>query len=213
MQNNTANIRELRSFVEQQRGKRDQIADDIDRLRNRIDTNKQNLVNHEEAREVIRTVGMKTQQQLQYHISDITSLALDAVYDDPYELVAEFVMRRNKSECDLYFMRNDNRIDPRTAAGGGAVDVAAFALRVASWSMQRPKSRNLLMLDEPFVRLKGEKANLRSLKLLKTISDRLKLQMLVVADERVSIDDLLENTDKVFRVTLHKGVSKVEEEK
>lgn len=122
-------------------------------------------------------------------------------------------MKGNKSKCDLYVKRNGNRVDPIVAAGGGAVDVAAFALRVASWSMQRPRSRNLLILDEPFVRLKGEKANLRSLKLLETISQRLKLQMLVVADERISMDDLLENTDGVFPVTPHKGVSKVEEEK
>ena len=77
--------------------------------------------------EIIRTVGLNTQQTLQYHVSSIASLAMDAVFDDPYELKVEFVERRNKTECDLKFVREEQEVDPIEASGVGAVDVAAFA--------------------------------------------------------------------------------------
>ena len=42
---------------------------------------------HEKALTIIKEVGRKTQEKLQFHISDITSLALDAVMpEDPYKL-------------------------------------------------------------------------------------------------------------------------------
>jgi len=170
---------------------------------------RRSLRRHEQAREIIREVGLKTQQQLQFHISDITSLALDAVFPDPYELKAEFVERRNKTECDLYFVRDGNRVDPLTASGVGAVDVASFALRIASWSMARPHTRNTIILDEPFKHLKGGHANLRVLEMVREISRKMGVQIIMISDERISREDIIANADKVFEVSISKGRSKV----
>ena len=128
----------IRDWLNTQLGAFHQIQSDVTTLTFEIKSEGKRLGQHEKALEVVKAVGLKTQQQLQFHISDITSLALDAVFPNPYELVAEFVQRRNKTECDLFFSRDGNKVDPLSASGGGAVDVAAFALRVASWSMQRP---------------------------------------------------------------------------
>lgn len=127
-----------------------QIASTIKSLNEEITQTKRSLKSHEYAREIIREVGLKTQQQLQYNISDIVSLALDSIFPDPYQLKVDFVLRRNKTECDLKFTRGDLEIEPIEASGVGAIDVAAFALRIASWSMLRPKVRNTIILDEPF---------------------------------------------------------------
>lgn len=144
------NILQLRNRLEQQRGQRIEIEKTLGLLQNELDEKRRSLRRHEQAREIVREVGMKTQQQLQYHISDITSLALESIFHEPYQLKVEFVQRRNKTECDLLFVRNGSEMDPLTASGGGAVDVAAFALRIASWSMARPRTRNTIILDEPF---------------------------------------------------------------
>jgi DNA repair exonuclease SbcCD ATPase subunit len=165
------------------------------------------LQEHEQAREVIRSVGLKTQQQLQYHISDITSLALEAVYENPYTLEVEFIQRRNKTECDLFFSRNKERIDPLSAAGGGAVNIAAFALRVASWSMQRPRSNNALILDEPFGNVSQDLLP-RASEMLKQVAVRLKLQIIMITHA----EELAATADKTFRVKLLRGVSETEEE-
>ena len=202
-------IQDIRNELEQRKGQRIRTEKSIDDLKEEIKQNKRSLRRHEQAREVIRDVGLKTQQELQWHISDITSLALEAVFNDPYELVAEFVQRRNKTECDLYFKRDNNRMDPLSASGGGAVDVAAFALRVASWSMQHPRSRAVLVLDEPFKHLKGEKENHRVLEMIKQISEKLKTQIIMVSDERIPREDIIAAADKVFETKIRKGITEV----
>jgi len=196
------NIQNLRNALEQMKGKRDQIQHGIDNAEQFIKEKKKDLRRHEQAREIIREVGLKTQQQLQFHISDITSLALEAVFDNPYKLITEFIQRRNKTECDLYFERDGNRIDPLSASGGGTVDVASFALRVASWSIQRPRSRNVLILDEPFRYLSSDLLPKAS-EMLNQISKKLKLQIIMVTHA----EELIENADRVFEVKIKKGKS------
>lgn len=203
------NIRELRNKLEQQKGRRDQVEQDIEAARRRRLKLRSNLKHHEKAREIVNQVGLHTQQQLQYHISEITSLALDAVFDNPYELVVEFVQRRNKTECDLWFKRGDSRVEPLDASGYGAVDIAAFALRAATWSMRTPRSRSVLILDEPFKHLKQEETNRRALEMIKEISRKLNLQIIMVSDERVSREATLQATDRLFETSLKNGVTKI----
>ncbi len=193
-------IRQLRNEVEQQKGRKAQILETLESTKSHVEDKKIGLVNHEQAREIIREVGLTTQQQLQYHIADITTLALEAVFEDPYSLEVEFVQRRNKTECDLYFSRDEERIDPLSAAGGGAVDVAAFALRAASWSMQRPRSRSVLILDEPF-RYLSPNLLPRASEMLEQISNQLGLQIIMVTHS----EELAEAADKVFEVSIKKG--------
>jgi len=203
------NIQHIRNRLEQQKGQSTQVQLSIDKLKKELKQLHHSLLRHEQAREIVREIGLKTQQQLEYHISDITSMALSAVFDDPYELVVEFVQRRNKTECDLYFHRDNHQVDPLTASGVGAVDVAAFALRVASWSMQCPRSRNVLILDEPFKHLKGVEENRRVLEMVRQVSEKLNIQILMVSDERIPREDIIAAADRVFEVTIHKGISKI----
>ena len=204
-------VDQLRMRLERRKGQREQIERSIEKIELSIDENRKQLRGHEKAKEVIKQVGLKTQQQLSYNISEITSMALDAVLDDPYELELEFVERRNKTECDIYFVRDGIRIDP-FSGGGGAIDIAAFALRVASWSMQTPRSRNVLVLDEPFKHLKGEQANRKMLDMVSELSSRLKIQIIMVSDERVSRAATIEATDKLFETSIRKGVTYVSED-
>lgn len=200
-------IQELRNSVEQMKGKRDQVVQSIDATNQKIKDHKRDLKRHEEAREIIRAVGLRTQEMLSYHISDITSLALSSVYDDPYEVKVEFVARRNRTECDINFVRNGESINPMDASGGGAVNVASLALRIASWSMQRPRSRNTIILDEPLANLSMDLMPKAS-EMLHQLSQRLGLQLIIVTHS----EDLISAADKIFRVTIHKGISHVEEE-
>ena len=197
-------IQQLRNSLEQQKGQKLQITRSIESLQKDLSENKRSLHRHEQAKEIIRTVGLTTQQQLQFHISDITSLALEAVVPDPYELAVEFVQRRNKTECDLYFVRDENKVDPLTASGVGAVDVAAFALRIASWSMANPHTRNTIILDEPF-RFLSVNYQEQASRMLKELSDKLGIQFIIVTHEQV----LAESADRVFEVRIRKGISKI----
>jgi DNA repair exonuclease SbcCD ATPase subunit len=197
-------IQQLRNKLEQQKGKKAQIEKNLLNAETELKQKRRSLHQHEQAREIVREVGMKTQQSLQYHISDITSLALEAVFPNPYELKVEFVQRRNKTECDLYFTRDGNNIDPLTASGVGAVDVTAFALRLASWSMTSPRTRPVIILDEPFTHLSADLQEQASI-MLKEISQRLKIQFIIVTHEQV----LASYADHIFEVKIRKGKTKV----
>jgi len=181
------------------------------KARGDLELSHRDLEKHEKAREIIRKVGMQTQQQLSFHISNITTLALNAVFDDPYELKVDFVQRRNKTECDLLFVRDGHDVDPMEASGVGAVDIAAFALRIASWSMQKPHTDNTILLDEPFKHLKGADANRRALDMINEISRKMKIQIIMVSDERIPREDIIEAADRVFEVSIKDGVSKVKQ--
>jgi len=160
------------------------------------------LEQHEQAREVVKQAGLKTQQALAFHILDITSLALQAVFSDPYNLSVNFVQRRNKTECDLLFERNGEEVDPMDASGGGAVDVAAFALRVASWSMQAPRTTNCIVLDEP-MRFLSTDLQPKASEMMQQLSKKLKLQFLIITHEEL----LTEEADNIIEVTKPKKVS------
>jgi len=204
-------LQQLRQKLEKEKGKKEQIETDIAEYQVKIKDSKRSLHRHEEAKEIIRTVGQKTQEQLQFHISDITSLALEAVFTDPYELKVEFVQRRNKTECDLFFVRDGFSVDPLSASGVGPVDVASFALRIASWSMMRPRPMNTIILDEPFKHLRGEAENERVLQMLQTISKMLHVQIIMIGDVKVPKEVMMEYADKVFECKIKNRVSKITE--
>lgn len=197
-------IKDLRTQLERQKGQQLQIKNTIALTNRAVKEKKRDLSRHEKAREIIREVGLKTQQQLSFHISDITSLALEAVFADPYKLVVDFVQRRNKTECDLYFDRDGNRMEPLSASGGGAVDVASFALRIASWSMQRPKSRNVIILDEPLRFLSANHQEQAS-QMIKEVSEKLGIQFIIITHEPI----LASYADKVFETKIKKGITEV----
>lgn len=195
---------ELRQKYERLKGQYQQIENGIESDIKELSKQQRRLERYEQAREVIREVGLITQQQIQFHISDITSMALEAVFPNPYKLVLEFVQRRNKTECDIYFERNGKRIDPQEASGGGAIDIAAFALRIASWSLSTPKLRNTIILDEPMRFVSKEYRN-DAANMIKEVSKQLGIQFIIVThDPTLSIF-----ADKIFEVSIKKGISMI----
>lgn len=156
-----------------------------------------------EVRALFQKAAQDTQQKLEFHISNLVSTALAAVFDDPYTFQLEFVQKRNKTEAELWFVRNGEKMKPIDASGGGAVDVASFALRIAFWSLTK-KTRPLIILDEPFKHLSADLQN-RASDMLKMLSENLGLQIILVSH----IDQLISNADKEFKVSLNRGRSEV----
>lgn len=199
-------IQELRNSLERLKGKKEELENSISKVSTELSLEKRSLRQYEQAKAIITEVGIKTQQQLQFHISDITSLALDAIFTDPYSLKLEFVKRRDKVECDILFTRDEMEVDPLSASGGGAVDVASFALRIASWSLQRPHTRNVIIMDEPLRFLSVDNQERASV-MIKEISKKLGIQFIIVTHEQA----LTPYADKVFEVSINKGVSKIKQ--
>jgi len=133
----------------------------------------------EEARRFLQVAAAAVQRQAHGQIASVVSRCLEAVFDDPYEFRIEFEEKRGKTEAKLLFARDGNPIDPMTASGGGVVDVAAFAARMACLLLSRPARRRLLVLDEPWKYLSSEYRP-RMKGLIETLADEMQVQFIIV---------------------------------
>ena len=198
------------------KGRREQLADEAFLTRIKIRRLRKELKETEKAQAIILLVARQTQKELEYQISEITSLGLQTVFDNPYDFITR-IKRYGKSrtECHMLFERDGYEVEPEGSAGSGAINVAEATLRCSMWCLNDPPTRNIMLVDEPFARLKGEEANLRALQLLKSISENedLKLQFIIVGDERIGRELILGAVDKVFDVYLKNDRSVVKEVK
>jgi DNA repair exonuclease SbcCD ATPase subunit len=154
------------------------------------------------ARIVIQTVAEQTQKQIEYHISNLVTLALASVFPDPYTFILRFVQRRNKTEADLLFSKDGNEGRPLDVSGGGPIDVAAYALRPATWSLE--PTRNTFILDEPF-RYVSRDLQHKCSEMVHTLGERLSIQHILISH----IPEIIDKADTVFDVTNVDGVSTV----
>jgi len=136
----------------------------------------------EKAQIVVQEVAAAVQQQAHRSIAGVVSRCLEAVFDDPYEFRIAFEQKRGKTEAVLKFVRNGAVVDPMTASGGGVVDVAAFALRLACLVLSRPAKRRLLVLDEPF-RFLSRDLRPKVKQLIETLAEEMKIQFVVVTHD------------------------------
>lgn len=196
-------IASISSILEQRKGKASQLKSDTMAQRRRVRTLKKQAEACEEAQLIIQNVAQITQMQLEYHVAELVTLAMAAVFDNPYSLSIEFTQRRGRTETDLRFIRDGQDIDPLTASGGGAVDVAAFALRVSLWSLALSKTRSTLVLDEPLKWLKGGELPIKGALMIKEISKKLGLQIIMVSH----IPGQIEGADQITTVQIKKGES------
>lgn len=200
----------MESFINtltKKKGNRDQILKTIDSYENKISEMNTHLSNLSIAQGVVQEVATKTQKELEYRLSDLCTLALKTIFDEPYEFKTLFEIKRGQTECKLVFERNGIQIRPLKSAGLGAADIAGFGLRIAMKTISSPPTSPVLILDEPFKHLKGEEANIKAIQLVKEISDKLGIQIIMVSDERVPIDEIEKGADIVFSVKMSNKVS------
>ena len=195
---------EIRTQINEFKGKRSQVEQDLIETTGKIKGLKKQLILHEKAKEIVKLVALQTQAELKYHISDITSLALESIFKNPYKLEVDFIERRDKTECDLWFTRKESKMKPLNSSGGGSADVASFALRIASWSMSHPRSRATIFLDEPMKHVSEDLREKASM-MIKEISKKLGIQFIIISHDPV----MATWADKTFENKIKKGVSKI----
>lgn len=198
------NLKELRNALEQKKGQRKQVLEDIEEVTAKQTKYKKELKYSEQARAILHKVAKETQEQLQYHISDVVTMAMETIFDEPYTFGLDFIIKRGKTECELYLERDGQKVSPLQNVGGGALDVASFALRLSLYTLQTPRSRPTIILDEPFKFLSKDLLP-RASDLLSELSKKLGVQFIIITH----LDELTEGADKLFNVSIRKGVSNV----
>jgi hypothetical protein len=103
---------------------------------------------------VITEIQKSTQERFKNKIESLVTMAIKSVYDRPLGFELVFERKRDKMECKplIYEVVGNEKEyydDPENELGGGIVDICSFALRVVLWTMEKPRSRNVFILDEP----------------------------------------------------------------
>ncbi len=133
----------------------------------------------EEGQRITQGVAQAVQQQVHDRIAGVVSRCLEAVFDDPYEFQILFEQKRGRTEARLAFVREGMELDPMTASGGGVIDVAAFALRLACLMLIRPRVRHLVVCDEPF-RFVSVEYRPRMREMLEGLAEDMEIQFVMV---------------------------------
>jgi len=81
-------------------------------------------------------------------------------------------------------------------SGGGAVDIAALTLQISLWSIARPRTEGIFILDEPLKWLKGKELPVRGGKIIKDLSSKIGVQIIMVSHS----EELIEYADNIIAI-------------
>jgi len=160
------------------------------------------ILKHEKARWVFTEVARLTQEKFEGRVNSLATMAIKSVFDRPFSFKLLFERKRNALECTPVVMEGENTYIPKDDMGGGIIDIISFAFRVVLWGMEKPRSRALLVLDEPF-RFMGSLST-RAGQMIRELSNKLNLQFLIVTHE----PELAAIGDSTYWIT-HDGTQSV----
>jgi DNA repair exonuclease SbcCD ATPase subunit len=188
-----------------------QIQSDIDDGKSQIKLMENEIEILDKVLKVFQQIVDIKKNRIKEKVEKIISKGLKIVYDDSYGYELEYEVKREDIVAIPYVYNeiddNRNKTEIVNARGGGIVDVVSFISRVTVLSAKIKELRQVLLADEPFKNVgAGNMENIS--KLLRWVSDILNIQFVIVTHEK----ELIEVADKIFRVTLNKGISNVVEE-
>lgn len=154
------------------------------------------------AKLIVQTVAEDTQNRVKYHISNTVTTALSTVFPDPYVFKLNFVKKRGRTEGELRFEKDGYEYVPVDDSGGGVLDIASFALRLAMWGLEG--SSQVVLLDEPSKHL-SEKYQDRYCDLLRALQNDLNIQFIIITH----IEKLKASADTLVTVANGKIASNI----
>lgn len=191
------NLIQYKDKLQQAQGKRTFIRQKIAGATETLAGSRNTLHSLEQAQVFLQGVAQQTQEQLRFHIKDIVQLCLDTIWPGEIEFDVRFEIKNGRTVAKLVFVVDGEEVDPIDQDGGGLVHMAAFALRIAVWTLGT--TRNTIILDEPLAALQPLELQLLGFKIIKELSDKLGLQFIIVKNS-VNSGDLEDIADRVFEV-------------
>lgn len=192
-------------FVEYTRAKiqRDVYKSSLTQYRQEFTQVKEQVDAHIKAKWVITEVAMLTQKKFQDKIDSLITMAIKSVFNRPFEFHLEIQRKRDRMECKSVIVEGDKIYSNlEYGLGGGMLDIIGFAARVVLWTLENPRSRNVIVMDEPMKNL-GKMVTLGG-RVLQEISRKLGLQLIIITHD----DEVAEIGDRIFEIT-HEGRSRV----
>jgi DNA repair exonuclease SbcCD ATPase subunit len=200
-------VSEIKEVIRKREVEQNLLLRQYDLCKNKLEKDQSEILDMIEARNIVSEAARITQQQFKLLVEELVTSAINAVFPNKdYKFVMQFVLQNNRPQINLLVQDGENEpYVPKDEQGGGLLDIISFALRVVLWSLEKPRSRNTLIMDEPF-RWTGNLTELAA-NMMKEISKKLELQIIMVThDER-----LMEIADKSWICKKEKELSVVKE--
>jgi hypothetical protein len=151
-------------------------------------------------------------------IVDVVNSALKEIfYPKVLKMCIDFQERAGRITADIFLEDSDgNKEEIIEGHGGGTADVVSVILRVLFKKMLTPNIEGPIILDENLKFLnsieKDRNYILRCYKFLKTISDDLDVQFIIVTNSGLmtSVPEVRDYVDRIIIVKQEKGISNVE---
>jgi DNA repair exonuclease SbcCD ATPase subunit len=193
-------LEKIKKEIDSRKGKLDFINKELSIIGINLIGLKENKNISQQALGVLQAVAKQTQQKIEYKISNLVTSCINNLGKN-YKFICEFVIRRDKTEADLYLTnKSGEKLDPYAEVGGSIVQIIEFALKCTIWSLQKRRVNNFMLLDEPFGAIRK---NLQDkLKyILKEVSKKLNLQLIIITHD----DELSKLGDKLFYLEKENG--------
>lgn len=140
-------------------------------------------------------VDIKTRENLEFAVSKIASEALLSIFEeDAYQLETDFVSKRNQTECNIIFNKDGRSFaDPEFESGGGAVNVASYALRISIMTIGDVLP--VLVADQPFRDL-SKRHHSSFVEFFKSVSEQMGMQMIIISH----LPEQIQSASKIFEI-------------
>jgi len=183
-------------------GRRDRIFEDMKKVSLQIHQAKKKSVHLFWAKKFLLLTVERRQKRISNAVENLITETLRKIFPDrnfTFKLI--FEQKRGKIECRPVIMDGRKEHNPEDDLGGSILDIISMAFRIILWKMDRPKKRNVIILDEPFKWLgKGEKREMAG-RMLYELSHTLNVQIILITHE----PELMRFADKSFQV-VHNGI-------
>ena len=148
------------------------------------------------AKFVLVEVSRQTQEQLKERIESLVNMCLKAVFPNrDYQFKALFEIKRNKMEVEFMVLEDGNELSPKDEMGGSILDIISLALKIILWSIEAPRSRPLIIMDEPF-RFTGKLVT-KAIGIVKELSQKLGIQFII----NTHSDEVIDIANRSWEVT------------
>lgn len=198
-----------KSTVFQLQEKENFLKKELDKLQKERIMYMEEFRGFEESRDIVNTVLSVTQGGIKSYVERMVSLSLKSVFGNEYEFKLSFELKRGQSEAKMRILKDGVELDPKSEVGGGVIDVVALALRLTLWSIRKPKSSPVFILDEPGKYLSSV-GGLRTKfgEIIKKFSELFSCQFIVVSHD----EELIEFADKVIVTEIENGTTRIHSE-
>lgn len=173
------NLTELKRLATKAAGRleaaRSQLKRDIKKLRDSEDR----LFIAEQALDELKQAALDTQHRIHSQICFLVNHCIQEVFGNSYSLAIEFQGRGGRTTARLVLSKDGQEVSTDDGVGGGIIDLASFALRVAALTIHQPPLAPLLILDEPFKFVSADHRPAVKM-LLEKLAERLDMQIIMV---------------------------------